>query len=146
MRLYVALVMTALATGAQASGGLSCTASDKAAQFSLDGGVSRGMGGALFSFNGSIAIRAQGVPDDLRRLKFSREHVAQYRLNACMLALTLYRERTGNRPHGYVELDVEARPSDGEGGYAGVYRLTIFEASGNGSTVTREGKVSCMAE
>lgn len=146
MRIFAALLMATVATGAQASGGLSCTASDNTMRFSLEGGVSRGMGASLFSFDGSIGIRAHGVPDDLRRLKFSREHVAQYRLNDRMLALTLYRERTGNRPHGYVELDVETRPSDREGGYAGSYRLSAYEASGNGRMIERQGKVTCMAE
>lgn len=140
------MLMATLATGANASGGLSCSTSDKNATLSLDGGVSRGMGGALFSLDGSIGIRAHGVPDDLRRLKFTREHVAQYRLNERMLALTLYRERTGNRPHGYVEIDVEARPSDGDGGYAGVYSLTVHEAGGNGRMIKRQGKVTCMTE
>lgn len=147
MKLATTALIVLLACGAaNASGGLSCATSDEAVTFSLDGGVSRGMGGALFSFSGSIAIRARGVPVDLRRMEFTRDHVAQYRLNERMRELTIYRERPAEREHGYVEIDISTVPAGDEGGYAGTYVLELYEAAGNGRTVTRTGKVECMAE
>lgn len=77
----------------------------------------------------------------------------QYWLDGEDLRLLLYREREGDKPHGYVELTIEttARPGDdGEGFYDGRYSLSVFditdENGGEGVTVTREGVVVCSAE
>ena len=66
-------------TPALASGGLSCEGAGKQASIQVEGGVTRGMGGPLFSFNGSAQIAAKGVAADLRKIAFDRENVASVR-------------------------------------------------------------------
>ncbi|MEX0409428.1 hypothetical protein ABGN05_27690 [Aquibium sp. LZ166] len=145
MRVTAVLLMMTIASGAQASGGISCEAEDKHVAFDLGGGVTHGMGGALFSFEGSASIKSAAVAHDLREVVFGRDQVAQYLLNGRQLALVLYREREGDLPHGYVELSVDTL-SEGEGSYAGTYRIAVFENVGEGRTYQAEGKVTCFAE
>jgi hypothetical protein len=152
MRQIVLLVLIALSgQPAFASGGVHCSADGDGVSFELDGGVTRGMGSPLFSFEGSVKMTLPGVVADLADTAFARDHVAQYWLDGDDLRLLLYREREGDKPHGYVELTIEttARPGDdGEGMYDGRYRLSIFDGAGEGEgmTVEREGAVECFAE
>ena len=152
MRFPVAVaVFSMCAGGASASGGINCEAKDKAVSFEVSAGVSRGLGAAIFSFDGKVTIKDKKIASDLVNTKFERDHVAQYWLDGKELRLLLYREREGDKPHGYVELGIEtkARPGDdGEGVYDGSYTLSVFDTSksGDGVTVTREGRVSCFVE
>jgi hypothetical protein len=136
-----------------ASGGVHCSADAGGVSFDVGGGVTHGMGGPLFSFEGEVAITCDGIAADLGKTVFAREHVAQYWLDGEDLRLLLYREREGDKPHGYVELTIQtkARPGDdGEGFYDGRYELTVFdmtnENGGEGVTLKREGEVACSAE
>ena len=136
-----------------ASGSVHCSADTDGVTIDVGGGVTRGMGGPLFSFEGEVAITGDGIAADLGKTAFAREHVAQYWLDGEDLRLLLYREREGDKPHGYVELTIltKARPGDdGEGFYDGRYDLTVFDATedngGEGVTVKREGEVVCSAE
>jgi hypothetical protein len=134
-----------------ASGGLHCSAEAGGVTFEVGGGVTRGMGGPLFSFEGTLELADKAIAGDLARTAFTREHVAQYWLDGEDLRLLLYREREGDKPHGYVELTIvtEARGEEGEGAYEGRYTLTVFDTTqenGGGVTVTREGDVVCSAE
>lgn len=154
MRPMVATTLALLAcTPAFASGGVHCSADANGVSFDVGGGVTRGMGGPLFSFEGTLALKISGINADLAQTAFEREHVAQYWLDGEDLRLLLYREREGDKPHGYVELTIEttARPGDdGEGMYDGRYTLSVFdmtdENGGEGVTVDREGVVECSAE
>lgn len=126
MRIVAALAMLAVSAGsATASGGLSCTVESNQLAISLDGGVSRGMGGALFNFAGKLEIKSPGVGEDLRVTEFSREHVAQYWLDGEVLKLRLYREREDG-PHGYVEVLVETALGDERSG-EGEYLVTVYD-------------------
>lgn len=150
MRAVFCLFGTMLAASpALASGGLSCEVKDEAVRFQAEGGVTRGMGGAVFSFRGDLEIRDKAVAADLRKISFERSHLAQYWLDGDELRLLLYKEREGDVPHGYVEIVVRTT-SDEEGSYRGSYALTAFDmtgdTSGMGKTVTREGAVSCFVE
>lgn len=146
MRTTLFLFLTALACQpAFASGGLQCSADAE--------GVTRGMGGPLFSFEGTLEIAEMGMAVDLAETGFAREHVAQYWLDGEDLRLVLYREREGDKAHGHVELTIETGArggDDGEGFYDGRYELTVFDATddngGEGVTVRREGEVVCSAE
>jgi hypothetical protein len=111
------------------------------------------MGAAIFSFEGKLEISDKAIAADLGRTTFAREHVAQYWLDGEELRLLLYREREGDKPHGYVELTIltKARPGDdGEGMYDGSYALAVFDTTeengGEGVTVEREGDVNCSVE
>jgi len=121
--------------------------------FEVGGGTSRGMGAQLFSFEGKLELADKAIAADLGKTTFAREHVAQYWLDGEELRLLIYREREGDKPHGYAELTIrtKARPGDdGEGHYDGRYELTVFdmtdENGGEGVTVRRDGAVTCFAE
>lgn len=131
-----------------ASGGLHCTG-DGGATFEVNGGVTRGMGGPLFSFEGVLEIADKNIAPDLSRTTFERDHVAQYWLDGQDLRLVLYREREGDKPHGYVELTIttKAHAGDEEGSYDGGYALSIFDTTDDNSiTIEREGAVFCSVE
>lgn len=152
-RIFFVLSAMLAASSAHASGGLNCSADAGGVTIEVGGGVTRGMGGPLFSFEGEVSDTGKGIAEDLAKTKFAREHVAQYWLDGEDLRLLLYREREGDKPHGYVELTIltKVRPGDdGEGLYDGRYDLTIFDATedngGEGVTVKREGAIECFAE
>lgn len=154
MRLILVPVLISLAgQPAWASGGVHCSADGEGVSFDMGGGVTRGMGGPLFSFEGTLEIADKAIAADLARTRFAREHVAQYWLDGEDLRLLLYREREGDKPHGYVQLTIETKAregDDGEGSYDGRYALSVFdmtnENGGEGVMVEREGGVSCSAE
>jgi hypothetical protein len=154
MRTKLFLLLTMLACQpAFASGGIHCSAEAEGVSFDVGGGVTHGMGGPLFSFEGEVAVTADDIAADLGKTGFAREHVAQYWLDGEDLRLLLYREREGDKPHGYVELTIETKAragDDGEGFYDGGYDLTVFdmtnENGGEGVMVKREGEVVCSAE
>ena len=143
----MAAILLSAAGEAAASGGLWCDVEDKSAAIALQGGVTHGMGGPIFSFTGEIEARDASVPEDLRKTEFDRTHVPQYWLDGKELRLLLYRERAAEMAHGYVELTVLTQATD-ESSYAGSYELKIFDAddSSEGRTWTFEGKISCGAE
>lgn len=141
MRMAVlSLLLAASACPAAASGGIGCTVEDEAVTLSIDGGISRGMGSALFALSGSIQIRDEAVAADLAALDFAREHVPQYWLDGSALKLRLYREREA-APHGYVEIAVDAMPVGD--GYAGDYAVTVYD---DGAQASFAGAVSCFVE
>ncbi len=149
MRIVAGFAMLAVsAGGAMATGGLSCVAEDDAVVMALDGGVSRGMGSALFSFTGRIELRSSDVAEDLRVSEFSREHVAQYWLDGDTLKLRLYREREG-APHGYVEAIVETMMDD-DGNDQGEYIVAVYDMTdaidGEVEPVQFTGAVACSVE
>ncbi len=154
MRATLFLLMTALTCQpAFASGGVHCSADADGVTIDVGGGVTRGMGGPLFSFEGTLDIADKSVAADLAKTQFAREHVAQYWLDGDDLRLLLYREREGDKAHGYVELTIATKArggEDGEGFYDGTYELTVFDATddngGEGVTVERKGEVVCSAE
>ena len=150
MRLVISLAMIALSGGvAFAAGGISCAVEDDAAVLSLEGGVTHGMGGALFSFAGQAELRSPEVADDLRATSFGREHVAQYWFDDRELKLRLYREREGDAPHGYVEIVLETT-ADRDGTYRGDYAATVHDMTeaANGEAATQEisGAITCSGE
>jgi hypothetical protein len=154
MRTRLFLLLTALACQpAFASGGVHCSADAGGVTIDVGGGVTHGMGGPLFSFEGEVEVIGDGIAADLATTAFAREHVAQYWLDGEDLRLLLYREREGDKPHGYVEVMIETTTragDDGEGFYDGRYKITVFDATeengGEGVTVEREGEVVCSAE
>lgn len=151
MRAVFCLLGAMLAAGpALASGGLSCAVEDKAVKLLAEGGVTRGMGGSVSSFQGDLEILDEAVAADLRKISFERSQLAQYWLDGDELRLLLYRERKAAAPHAYVQIVI--RTSSGEeGSYRGSYALTVFATAGDtpgegGKTVAHEGGVSCMVE
>lgn len=136
-------------TMAAATGGVSCEASGEVVSLSLEGGVARGMGSALFSLAGRLELRSDEVREDLRVTEFGREHVPQYWLDGDTLRLRLYREREGAAPHGYVEVIVETTRGDDDtdrGDYlVAVYDMTDAEG-GEVEPVQFTGAITCSVE
>lgn len=150
MRAIIWFFSAVLAAGpAVASGGFSCSAEDEKLRLDVNGGISRGMGSAVFSLQGELELHGDALADDLRRTEFERAHLAQYWLDGSELRLVLYREREGEGPHGYAEVTLKAMLSKG-GFYAGDYVIDLFDMTGSanneGKTARFEGQVSCSAE
>lgn len=142
-----AAVLLSVTSQASASGGVWCDSDDGSARIEVRGGVTHGMGGPLFSFDGTVDARDESIPDDLRKTRFERSQVSQYWLDGKELRLLLYRERAADKAHGYVELTILTRAID-ESSYEGRYELQVFDAdsSSEGKTWTYDGKISCGAE
>ncbi|HRP78462.1 MAG TPA: hypothetical protein PL183_05080 [Aquamicrobium sp.] len=151
MRVPICLLLLALyAEGAAASGGISCAADDGTVALSVEGGVTRGMGGALFSFAGTVELGSDGIEADLRRTEFGRAHVAQYWFDDGTLKLRLYREREGDAPHGYVEVALDTALDEGEGEFRGDYAVTVYDMTHAVDSVAApaefSGAVACTVE
>ncbi|WP_442581484.1 hypothetical protein ACSBOB_05680 [Mesorhizobium sp. ASY16-5R] len=132
-----------------ASGGLSCEAEGGPARIAVESGVTRGMGSPVFNFRGSAVISDTAIAEDLRTTAFTGEYLAQYWFDGEDLRLVLYREREGDKPHGYVEITVLTRADGDEGGYVGTYKLTAYDGTGDdpeGRTVKLDGKIGCFVE
>ncbi|MBX3570373.1 MAG: hypothetical protein KF914_20090 [Rhizobiaceae bacterium] len=144
------IVMLACAGPAFASGGLSCEAKDEAARIEVESGVTRGMGGPVFNFRGSSEFVSEKVEADLGKQGYTDEHLAQYWLDGEELRLLLYRERDGDKPHGYVEITIRTKQIDDEGTYAGSYELSAFDTTGTDGGEARtfevKGEISCFVE
>jgi hypothetical protein len=148
-RLSIATIATLILAGnAHASGGFGCDADDKNVSFLFESGVTRGMGSPVFNFRGKVEIKAKEVAADLRTIEFDGAHLAQYWSEDGQLNLVIYREREGDKPHGYVQIVI--RTKGGEEGYSGGYDLTVFDgvndATPEGKTYTANGKVECILE
>lgn len=150
MRVLAGIVVLLISAGAAcASGGLDCSAEDAKVAFTAHGGVTRGMGGPLFQFEGVVEIKDKSVADDLRKTVFQMPHVAQYWFDAEDLRLDLYREREGDKAHGYVELVIRTKVAGDEGGFEGSYELSVYDGGGDSAEAKEakfEGKVSCLTE
>jgi hypothetical protein len=135
---------------AAASGGLSCSLEDPSVRIAIESGVTRGMGGPVFNFRGTLEILDKAVAEDLRKTEFDGRHLPQYWLSERALQLHLYREREGDKPHGYVDLVIETQAGDDEGLYGGSYRLTVYDmagvTTGEGKTTELSGEINCFAE
>lgn len=148
-RTAVAIVaVLASVIGAHASGGFGCDADDGNVSFLFESGVTRGMGSPVFNFRGKAEIKATEVAADLRTTEFDGAHLAQYWSEDGQLNLVIYREREGDKPHGYVQFVI--RTKGDEEGYSGSYDLTVFDgvndATPEGKTYTANGKVECILE
>jgi hypothetical protein len=152
MRVTAGIVGLTLAGLAPAfgSGGLWCSGEDKAATFSLQGGLTRGTG-ALFNFRGEVHVRLPDAPANLRDFKVEGKHLIQHWLDERELKLLLTRDRSGAL-WGSVTLLVQTKRTDAddEGSYTGDYVLTVsFMKSAKDSEATKleaRGTAACSAE
>jgi hypothetical protein len=150
MRTIICLAMLLLSAGAAfASGGIWCSADDKAAKFEVEAGVTRGMGGPTFNFRGDLEILGRPEGDSLRKTVFEDSNLTQYWLDDKELRLNIYREHEAAQRFNSVELTILTKTTD-EGVYDGGYTLAIYDAAADtdqdGKPVEVTGKVSCGAE
>src|SRR4051812_8890326 len=78
---------------ALASGGIWCSADDKAVKFQVEAGVTRGMGGPTFNFRGDLEILGRPAGDSRRKTVFEDSNLAQYWLDDKELRLLVYHEQ-----------------------------------------------------
>ena len=150
MRVIIGTTMLLLSAGAAfASGGIWCSVEDAAAIFTVEAGVTRGMGGPTFNFRGDLEILGRPVGDDLRKTVFEDSNLTQYWLDGKELRLNIYREHEVAEKINSVELTILTKTSD-EGVYDGSYTLAVYDAAADkdqdGKPVEVTGKVSCGAE
>src|SRR6187431_2648919 len=112
MRFHLVIAtLAAMIVPAAASGGLTCSLEDQSVGIAIESGVTHGMGGPVFNFRGTLEVLDKAVAQDLRRTEFDGRHLPQYWLSERALQLHLYREREGDKPHGYVDLVIETQAS-----------------------------------
>jgi hypothetical protein len=150
MRAIICTAMLLLSAGAAfASGGIWCSADDKAANFEVEAGVTRGMGGPTFNFRGNLEILGRPDGDSLRKTVFEDSNLTQYWLDDKELRLNIYHEHEVAQHINSVELTILTKTTD-EGVYDGNYTLSIYDAAADtdqdGKPVEVTGKVSCGAE
>lgn len=146
----VGLTLAMLFLGAApvaATGSVDCNFSDENLTFEGEATVSYGFGESFARFAGKLEIRAKSAPDDLRKLDFDLEHLAQRWLYGNDLKLRLYRERSGEAPHASIELVVEAkRAAKDNNDYRGTYVLNMSQVvGGEEKTLTIRGGAKCLA-
>jgi hypothetical protein len=150
MRLVLASMICGLmSSSAWASGGMSCSNEGGDATVEINAGITRGMGGPVFSLTGLAEVSSTEVAEDLRKTSFEREHMAQYWLDGEEFRMLLYRERPAEKEHGYVELELRAKGiPDEEGFYSGTYVLKTWDGTGSGEPKEKkfEGKIACSGE
>lgn len=113
MRLIILAALLASTATASATGGFTCSIDDKAVNFEAMAVVSHGVGEQIPQIKAELEIRAPGTPDDLRKIDLS-ESVTQKWYYDRDLKLRFYRDREGEKAHGYVELVIQARRKKGE--------------------------------
>lgn len=150
MRAIICTAMLLLSAGAAfASGGIWCSAEDKAVKFEVEAGVTRGMGGPTFNFRGDLEILSRPEGDSLRKTVFEDSALTQYWLDGKELRLNIYGEHEVAQKFNTVELTIMTKTTD-EGVYDGNYTLSIYDAAADkeqdGKPVEVTGKVSCGAE
>lgn len=151
MRLIVLAALLASTQTAFATGGFSCSIDDKVVNFETTAVVSHGVGEQIPQIKAELEIRTPGTPDDLHKLDLSKSVTQKWYYDRD-LKLRFYREREGDKAHGYVELVIQARrkKSGDETSYSGNYILTVHDlgsAGGSeGKTTTRRGRVACSGE
>lgn len=144
------LALTALAflslSPAHATGGVSCTAEDRGAKFTIGSPVGRSTGGALFQFEGELELRGATIAEDFRKVTLGKDHLTQSWFDARDLKMHVHFERAGE-PHGTIDLTVEARGNADAETWRGRYVISIGETV-NGEFRTRRvtGRVSCSVE
>ncbi|WP_439573715.1 hypothetical protein [Phreatobacter sp.] len=147
-RRLIALTALALlsAMPAHASGGISCTADDRASKFTIGSPIGRSTGGAFFQFEGTLELRAANVAEDFRKVSFIKEHLTQSWFDARDLKMHVHFEREGE-PHGTIDLTVEARGNADAGTWRGRYVLSIGETvDGEFRSRRITGRVACSVE
>jgi len=142
----IAIVLAA-SVPAAASGGLGCEVTDAHVDFAVDTAVTRGMGGPFFNFKATLAIAADGVPEDLRKLTLD-EALTHSWLDGKDLKLQFYVERQEG-DFASVDFVVDAAMVE-EGLYRGRYVLTVFApgspAASETGQVSATGAVVCYVE
>lgn len=140
----VGVIMTT-ASVAGATGGFGCDIADDNMDFTVSGGMSHGMGGAILGYEASARIGAKEMPEALREPDLSAGMVHHW-FDYPDLFLHFYAETTGDEPFASFDLILKTEASeDEELSYEGDYRLSIFDGE-TGEVFELTGKVTCVGE
>ncbi|BAT60673.1 hypothetical protein GJW-30_1_03222 [Variibacter gotjawalensis] len=146
----IAGTMMLIMPQAYATGSLHCEAEDKSLTFQVSGVVSRGVGSRIMNFKGESQIKLPKIADDLKTLSYEQDHLVHSWLSGRELKLHLYREREGEKRHGYVEIVIETTlKSKTEGAYAGKYNAEVYdlpEGASETKPVKFNGAIRCSAD
>lgn len=143
--LVLAATLTLItATFASATGGFDCTIEDENMSFFVSGSISHGMGGAILGYEATAEIKAEVVPEALRKPDLSAGLVHHW-LDYPELRLHFYAETTGDAEFSSLDLILKTEMTDEELTYAGDYRLSVFDGV-TGEVFELTGKVTCGGE
>lgn len=144
---FAFLVFLCNAGTALATGGMSCSADDTSIKLDVGSSMSHGMGGAFFQFKGELEVRHPKTPEDFRRFIFGIEDLTHHWIDGEEIKLLFYRERSGDKPHGFVELTVLTQRKDEAGDYEGRYELTLYDTAWSPVEPLKvTGNVTCLVE
>ncbi len=153
-RLRILIASTALtfavATPAQASGGLWCTIDDANVKMTVESGVTRGMGGPIFNFKASAELLVKDVAPDFAKLTLDGNLVHSW-IDRDETRLLLYTERQGDAPFGSIEITIETMGDREEAvDIKGKYEVSYFEAErqkgDDDGFIRLSGDVTCGGE
>lgn len=138
------------ATSAFATGGFSCTIDDKNLSFTADAALGAGMGAPILNLRAQSDVKLKNTPEDLVKLDLSKSLVHSW-VDSPDFKLYFYSEREGDKPHGYVEIVINAKYNDDEGDAKGNYQLTVHYTEKpadavEGRYLKAKGKISCFVE
>lgn len=137
-------LLIATAQVASATGGFDCQIEDANLSFWVSGTISHGMGGAILGYQAEADLKADLVPEALRKPDLSAGLVHHW-LDHPELRLHFYAETTGEDPYASFDLILKAEATEEELVYAGGYVLSIFDGD-TGEVFTLTGKVACTGE
>lgn len=137
-----------IVNNAAASGSFNCEADDRSLKFSAEAMFSHGLGEQFTGFKGTLGALLKDAPADFANVELESAHLVHHWFHGKALKLHIYRERTGESPHGYVELVVETKQSSkDETSYSGTYELIVYflapRTEADWKTLKAKGKVSC---
>ena len=133
-----------------ATGGFSCTIDDKNLNFTADAALGAGMGAPVLNLRAQSEVKLKATPTDLMKIDLSKSLVHSW-VESPDFKLYFYSEREGEKPHGYVEIVINAKYDGDEGDAKGNYSLTVHYTEKpadavEGNYLKAKGKVSCFVE
>jgi hypothetical protein len=147
--LWLFALSALMAQPAHATASLACSIADRSLHLDLQSAVGRGAGEVISNVRGELQSKLKDIPDDLRKVEFENSHLTQSWLYGRDLRLRLYRERSGEGQHGYVELIIQTRRTgkDDEAPHVGTYEIEVYfipTAGSEGRTLKARGRAKCL--
>lgn len=148
-RCMLVVALCGVAAGpAAATGGFSCEVKDKAVEFEVAAGLSRGMGGAILEPSGKMTLKLKTVPEQLQSQDLSKALVHHW-LADRTLKLDYYVETTGDAPFASAELIIDTKQTGDDETTKGRYVVSVFSVdpkTSESKTQEIKGRVTCMIE
>jgi hypothetical protein len=140
----VSAMILATASVAKATGGFDCQIDDENLNFFVSGSISHGLGGRILGYQAEAEIKAESVPEALRKPDMS-DSLVHHWLDYPDLWLQFYAETTGDTPFASFDLIIKAEATEDELTYEGEYLLSVFDGD-TGEVSELTGTVTCGGE